>query len=218
MTQHADAWIPVAPSHLIRADDNIVAGFAGSEELALWRSPDGVVQAWENRCPHRGTRFTIGRIIGGRLSCAYHGWEFESGSGKCAFIPAHPEAPAPKNVCVATFRAAEAQGMVWVLPRAAAEAAPAGPPEVAAGRFCRTLSLRADPQRTVERLASQGFTESAPHVWVGRLAEQPLTLCLNPAQADMTLVHAWVPGDLADTDMPAVMTALRQLRAAIELS
>ena len=41
-------WHPVARSADLRPGANIVAGFAQGQELALWRSADGTVQAWEN--------------------------------------------------------------------------------------------------------------------------------------------------------------------------
>ena len=31
-------------------------------ELVIWRGSDDSVRAWEDRCPHRGTRFSIGTI------------------------------------------------------------------------------------------------------------------------------------------------------------
>jgi phenylpropionate dioxygenase-like ring-hydroxylating dioxygenase large terminal subunit len=112
-------WQPVLPSRELRACENIVAAISQGEELALWRSADGAVQAWEDRCPHRGTRLSLGQVVDGRLSCAYHGWEFEADGGRCAAIPAHPQMTAPHGVCVKTFEATESQGMIWIRTRGA---------------------------------------------------------------------------------------------------
>jgi nitrite reductase/ring-hydroxylating ferredoxin subunit len=217
------AWHPVLPSHELRAAQNIVAGFLAGEELALWRSREGRVQAWDNRCPHRGTRLTLGRIVRGRLACAYHGWEFEAEGGQCATVPAHPGLPAPRGVCVKTYRASEAQGMVWVaepgteLPAPLAEL-PA-PSASTATWFCRSLALRAALPRVVQVLRCLGFSEVAPWVWHGELAQQALTLYLNDAQPQLVFLHAWREPEVAASP-PAMLAqtqaALRRLRATIE--
>ena len=61
------------------------------QELVLWRSAAGVLNAWENRCPHRGVRLTLGSCVGEELRCQYHAWRFASGSGQCTHIPSHPQ-------------------------------------------------------------------------------------------------------------------------------
>ena len=105
-------WHPVADASKISADSITPATLLG-QDLALFRALDGTVQAWEDRCPHRGTRFTIGRIAQGKVVCGYHGWQFET-DGKCTFIPALPEHKPAASVCARTYAAREAYGMVWV--------------------------------------------------------------------------------------------------------
>lgn len=206
------SWQPVLPSQALQASDNIVAGFLHGEELALWRSVDGVAQAWENRCPHRGTRLTMGRILEGRLSCAYHGWEFEADTGNCSHIPAQPLQAAPQGVCVKTWRVAEAQGMVWVSSRAIDTAAPALAAR-AEQQFCRSLSVRRAGEALQQRLRALGFAESQPCVWHGELGGVPATLYLNEAKADWTMLHLFA----RTADEAAVVTqASRRLRDAIE--
>jgi nitrite reductase/ring-hydroxylating ferredoxin subunit len=231
------AWQPVLPSFALRAAQNIVAGFLNGEELALWRSREGIVQAWDNRCPHRGTRLTLGRIVQGRLACAYHGWEFEADSGQCATVPAHPGQPAPRGVCVKTYRASEAQGMVWVAGPGAQSAAldarhpapieepPAPFPELPAPSagtatwFCRSLAVRAALPRVVQVLRGLGLREVAPWVWHGELAQQALTLFLNDAQPRLVFLHAWRETE-PDASPPPMLAqtqaALRRLRETIE--
>ncbi len=38
-------------------------------------------------CPHRGIPLSYGWFDGERVTCRYHGWEFEPCSGQCALIP-----------------------------------------------------------------------------------------------------------------------------------
>jgi nitrite reductase/ring-hydroxylating ferredoxin subunit len=215
----SSAWQPVLPSHELRPAENIVLGFAAGAELALWRSREGVVQAWENRCPHRGTRLTLGRIVqGARLACAYHGWEFEPDGAKCSAIPALPQGPVPRDLCVKTYHAAEAHGMVWVA--AAADAANAPPPAAPSGFFfCRSLGVRCAAGDAAEVLQSHGFSEAARCVWVGELAPSAttMTIYLTHAQAQLTLLHAWLAAPPPLAQVPLAMAALRRLRDSIEV-
>ena len=71
------------------------------------------MQALADRCPHRGTRLSIGRVADGRLECAYHGWQFGAG-GACRAVPALPGfTPGPAHAAQA-YEANEAHGLVWV--------------------------------------------------------------------------------------------------------
>jgi phenylpropionate dioxygenase-like ring-hydroxylating dioxygenase large terminal subunit len=82
-------------------------------DIVLWRDSDGTVHAWEDRCPHRGTRLSIGRIVDDQLICAYHGWRFAS-SGRCVHFPALPAVTPPESACARAYRAAEQYGLVWL--------------------------------------------------------------------------------------------------------
>jgi phenylpropionate dioxygenase-like ring-hydroxylating dioxygenase large terminal subunit len=82
------------------------------EKLVVWRNQDGV-HAWKDLCVHRGSRLSAGRVHGNCLACPYHGWQYDS-SGRCVFIPAHPDQPPPARAEVTTYSAMEAYGLVWV--------------------------------------------------------------------------------------------------------
>ena len=82
------------------------------EDLLLWRSPRGV-EAWLDRCPHRGAKLSLGRIHGGRVVCPYHGLEYEA-DGRCVRVPAHPDRPPPGQARATRFRTTERYGLLWV--------------------------------------------------------------------------------------------------------
>ena len=84
------------------------------QELAVWRADDGAVNAWVNRCPHRGVRLSVGTNLGDRLKCRYHGWEYESGTAQCVERPAHPGEKPPSIVRARAFPCVEESGYVWV--------------------------------------------------------------------------------------------------------
>jgi phenylpropionate dioxygenase-like ring-hydroxylating dioxygenase large terminal subunit len=105
-------WHPVAESRLLAPGTIHPFRLLGEEGIA-WRSADGAVQAWDDRCPHRGSRLSLGRIVGDRVVCAYHGWQFDA-SGQCRLQPAQPREVPPRTACTRRFHAAEAYGLVWV--------------------------------------------------------------------------------------------------------
>ena len=107
-----DDWHPVADAIELSGGGPVAARLLG-HDLALWRSSAGTLQAWEDRCPHRGTRLSIGRVSGDTLTCAYHGWRFAA-DGRCLHVPSQPDAKAPPDACAKAFRIEEHYGLIWV--------------------------------------------------------------------------------------------------------
>ena len=83
------------------------------EDVVVWQAPDGTFQAWADRCPHRGTKLSLGHVVNGRLECAYHGWQFDA-AGQCKLIPALPEFTPPSSQRACTYAVREAYGLLWV--------------------------------------------------------------------------------------------------------
>jgi nitrite reductase/ring-hydroxylating ferredoxin subunit len=54
----------------------------GGHAIAVFRV-EGVVHAVENTCPHEGNPLIEGDVLGGNLTCAYHGWTFDLATGSC---------------------------------------------------------------------------------------------------------------------------------------
>ena len=105
-------WHPVADSSTL-TQGKVLAVRLLDMEMALWRSADGRVHAWEDRCPHRGMRFSRGTLVGDKLVCAYHGWRFAA-DGRCVEIPSQPDVSAPARAVAREYAARERYGLVWV--------------------------------------------------------------------------------------------------------
>ena len=212
------AWHPVARSADVRPGANIVAGFAQGQELALWRSGDGAPQAWENRCPHRSVRFTLGQVVENRLSCAYHGWQYAAGSGQCTRIPAHPDMAPPSTLCAKVFSAADAAGMLWV--NLAGETAQAPPQDdvVPVGwSFCRTLAVHADAPSVRDALARRGFaSDTATAAWHGPLGQYGTVALVLDAQPRLAFIHLWTDAAPGTAAMKTLHITARGLRSEIE--
>lgn len=212
-------WHPVARAADLRPGDNIAAGFAQGQELALWRSAAGEVQAWENRCPHRSVRFTLGQVVENRLACAYHGWQYAAGSGQCIRIPAHPGMPPPRNVCAKAFSVAEAAGMVWVSLAEAAPASPLADAVPARWSFCRTLTVRTDAAAVRDALAVRGFAaDGSSPALRGALDGIDTAALVLDAQPRLAFIHLWTDAAPGSDAMKALHLAARILRSEIEAS
>lgn len=74
---------------------------------------DGKISAMRDRCAHRFSKLSAGKVIGQRLQCPYHGWEYQ-GDGKCGFIPACPNDPIPKKALTPAYECEVRYDIVWV--------------------------------------------------------------------------------------------------------
>jgi renierapurpurin 18,18'-hydroxylase len=93
-----------------------------NQEIALYRDPQGQVQAVEDRCPHKGVSIHKGSIAGDRIVCGYHGWEFGL-DGQCAKIPYFPADQKLPRACLRTYPVRERYGMIFLFPGDADRAA-----------------------------------------------------------------------------------------------
>jgi phenylpropionate dioxygenase-like ring-hydroxylating dioxygenase large terminal subunit len=83
------------------------------EPIVAFRDEQGVA-AFKDLCIHRGTALSLGYITDGRLTCPYHGWEYDR-SGACVHIPSLPAgASIPRKARAITCQAQERYGLVWV--------------------------------------------------------------------------------------------------------
>jgi len=98
--------------------------------LVLWRDAAGKPVLMSDRCPHRGARLSLGRVLGDTLQCVYHGWRFD-GSGRCVGMPAQPGFTPPASSAACRFGVMEAQGLIWADLGAAQAPAEHPPPALA---------------------------------------------------------------------------------------
>jgi nitrite reductase/ring-hydroxylating ferredoxin subunit len=106
------SWYPVVASADL-GPGTVLPVILNGEKLAVWRSGNGKVNAWRDRCPHRGMRLSFGAVHGETLICPYHGWTFGD-DAHCVRIPAHPNAIPSRAARARLFPVAELDGHVWV--------------------------------------------------------------------------------------------------------
>jgi len=168
-------WHPVAEEASV-GDGPLDVDLLG-DSLVLWRDGAGALHAFADRCPHRGTRLSLGRLCEGRLECAYHGWRFD-GDGQCVHIPAVPGFDPPASHRATSFALLLAHGLVWV--RLAETGVEAPPP----------FAAEADPRLRKLLVGPYDVATSAP-----RIVENFLDL------AHFGFVHEDGLGDRAHTEV-----------------
>jgi phenylpropionate dioxygenase-like ring-hydroxylating dioxygenase large terminal subunit len=104
-------WTPIALSRDVPTGVTRAVRLDG-RELVIWRG-DGEAHVWEDRCPHRGMRLSLGFVRDGALNCLYHGWQYGA-SSSCVRIPAHPDLTVPPTIKANAYLAQEAGGLIWV--------------------------------------------------------------------------------------------------------
>jgi phenylpropionate dioxygenase-like ring-hydroxylating dioxygenase large terminal subunit len=166
-----DDWHPVAASASLATGSSAAVKLLG-RELVVWRTADGVAHAAADRCPHRGTRLSIGRVDGAELVCAYHGWRFAPG-GRCVRIPAHPGLAAPESARLELHNACESYGLVWACagePRGDVPPFPEYADERLRKVVCGPYAVQTSGPRIVENFLDMAHF---PFVHAGILGEEP---------------------------------------------
>ena len=144
-----DDWYPALRTSELRRG-RLTTAMLLDMPLVLGRRRDGRVFAMRDSCPHRGIPLSVGWFDGDRVTCRYHGWEFEPCSGQCAQIPSlssHDRLD-PTKIYATAFACEERDGYAWVFvpgPGRKGAAPDRGVPEVAKfGARFRTAHLTAD--------------------------------------------------------------------------
>jgi nitrite reductase/ring-hydroxylating ferredoxin subunit len=225
-----DRWFPIARSEEAACRHILQAKLLG-QEIAAWRDDAGSVNAWENRCPHRGVRLSIGLNEGTELRCRYHGWRYASGSGQCTFIPAHPAQKPAGTLHAGVYGVTERYGFVWVnlvegldtpnLPISATEPATtlrsmfvAAPAPLVAESLLR--GYRIDAATDAPVVANDTFTLTASGADHGDGNASRLIFLLQPVTDSQVVIHGLLQPRVPTADRidvlrhhNAQMTALR---------
>jgi renierapurpurin 18,18'-hydroxylase len=124
-----DYWYAVDWAHKLKAG-KVMRVQIWHQAIALYRDTQGQLHALENVCPHKGVDLHTGDVVGDRLVCGYHGWEFD-GSGVCVRIPYLPEQQKlPPCAQTRSFPVQERYGLIWVFPGDPSLATVRQPPEM----------------------------------------------------------------------------------------
>lgn len=71
-------WHPLCLKSQVAGDKDFVRFNVLDFEIVVFNDAGNLI-AFDNRCPHRGTRFFIEDVGNQRILCPYHGWSYSSG-------------------------------------------------------------------------------------------------------------------------------------------
>ena len=201
-------WHPVTQSSAVSGQP--VGITLLGQAVVVWRDQQGVIHAWADQCPHRGARFSLGRVTGDTLECAYHGWQFNS-QGRCVHVPALPSFKPPDTHCARVFQAQEAYGLVWVLlggqssplPLFAAE----GDPQLRKIN-CGPYDVATSAPRVVENFLDMSHFGFVHEGWLGSRDQTTVQdYDVNPTQTGLlaTGCKAWQPQSNVHSQIAALV-------------
>ena len=101
-------WYVAATSEELR--EKPIGRILLNNPIVLFRGKSGKIGALEDRCVHRLTPLSLGRIDGDLLECGYHGWSYDC-SGKCVRLPGVDN---PQKIAVRTYPTLEKWGWVFI--------------------------------------------------------------------------------------------------------
>jgi phenylpropionate dioxygenase-like ring-hydroxylating dioxygenase large terminal subunit len=85
------SWYPLCRSSDVKRG-RVMRMIAFGVPLAVYRAQSGRAGAMYALCPHMGADLSRGRVVGERLQCPLHEWQFGM-DGRCEFIPATDDIP-----------------------------------------------------------------------------------------------------------------------------
>lgn len=197
-------WVPLALSRDVPPGTTravIVEGL----EYVLWRAADGRLQLWEDRCPHRGMRLSLGFVRGNALNCLYHGWEYAA-EARCVRIPAHPDLAVPGTIKARAFTVAEAGALVWTSATSGTAV-----PLIDGTTPLASLAVAAPPEAIMEAVGAE--PSETTQSWIARIAGAQVLLGWHVVDASRTMLHAVL---MSDGDAVAALASLRALRDRLE--
>lgn len=188
------AWFPVA-----RAKDVVtpLRRTLLDQPLVVYRGGDGrpVVQA--DRCPHRGASLSLGRVVGDRIECPYHGWQFRGVDGTCAAVPAlgsdvNERVGVPSKAVLPTFHSAEHRGLIWACLEEPAVELPSPPEFDDRWRYdwCEPVTVAAGI-----RNATENFRDVAHFAFVHRGTMGELDPYVEPLAVRRDGTEVWLDRD-----------------------
>lgn len=112
----AEVWTPVFAARELKARRPLRRVVAGVPVVFV-RNKAGKVGALLDRCPHRGVALSLGRADdAGTVTCRFHGWRFEGGTGACTHVPYNPDAKR-EQLFARAFPVEERGGLIWLFTR-----------------------------------------------------------------------------------------------------
>ena len=103
-----ESWFPICLSGEVR-DGQVIGRPFLDGRVVVYRGEDGKARVFSAYCPHMGADLAAGSVVGNRLQCGFHHWQFDE-DGWCAQTALDDPLP---QACVYRFPTVEKFGLVW---------------------------------------------------------------------------------------------------------
>lgn len=189
------------------------------KELVVWRDAGGEAHVWEDRCPHRGMKLSLGFVRGDHLACLYHGWQYDT-SGRCRHIPAHPDLDVPATISVPAYKTREWAGIIWATLQAGHEADDTI--ETLATTPVRSIYIDLRLDAALFALLALGLGESSAinrlesNICLIKAAGDQLICAFQPVSKTRTAMHLVICGSAGPEKLRHYALELENLRHRIE--
>ena len=194
----------------------VMRSWVGARELVVWRSQSGGLNAWDNRCPHRGMRLSHGFVRGERLNCLYHGWQYDSDKGQCRHIPAHPDLNPPNTICANPAFIAESQGFMQV----SLTGAPQMPELPLAMQPVRSLTFACDDAVVISALQThaEAILDMQQDIVILRESGRTLAAAIQPLPDGQTNLHLLLDSAAGRAELTGASQWIEMIRRIAEQS
>jgi 5,5'-dehydrodivanillate O-demethylase len=105
-------WMPIAVAAELTSHEPTKLVKVLGETLVLFRDTQGRVGLLADRCAHRGASLFYGRVEDRGISCAYHGWLYDT-SGKILETPPERNEAIMNSVTQASYPVRKFTGLYW---------------------------------------------------------------------------------------------------------
>jgi nitrite reductase/ring-hydroxylating ferredoxin subunit len=123
-----EGWYPVCKSSELKSEQ--AKSFAIlKQRIVIYRAKSLAVNAMDAFCPHIGADLGNGLVVGERLQCLFHKWEFNS-AGKLVALPCQDNTKIPDRSDLQAYPTEEKYGFIWVYAGVNANYAVPSPPGI----------------------------------------------------------------------------------------
>src|SRR5215216_1286987 len=105
-------WLPINVARELTPEQPTKFVRVLGENLVLFRDTIGRLGLIQDRCPHRGASLAYGRVEERGISCAYHGWLYDTGGNILETPPERNEAII-RSVTATAYPVQQFDGLIW---------------------------------------------------------------------------------------------------------
>lgn len=160
---YPSGWYVVRPSVQLRRGQVETVHYFG-RDMVLYRTEGGEARLVPSVCPHLGAHLGLGEVVGDRLRCPMHGFEFD-GTGQCVALAYGTRPPPKARLGAYTLRELDGFVFLWYAPDGGEPTFELEPLDWEGWTSLRhgRMAFAGHPQETTENSVDMGHFASVHH-------------------------------------------------------